>query len=95
MSPEEVKRIAHLARLAILSDEELALYTQNLTAIMHLMDQLAAIDVTNIEPMSHPFDMAQRLRADMVTEVDQRLLLQSVAPFSTVEGLYLVPQVIE
>lgn len=95
MSPEQVKKIAHLARLAILSEEELAAYTRNLTDIMHLIDELNAIDTSGIEPMSHPLDAVQRLRVDAVTETDQRALLQTIAPFATVEGLYLVPQVIE
>lgn len=95
MSPEEVKKVAHLARLAILSEEELTSYTQNLTDIMHLIDQLNAIDTSGIEPMSHPFDAVQRLREDKVSEPNQRDLLQSVAPMTPVEGLYLVPQVIE
>lgn len=95
MSPEEVKKIAHLARLAILSEEELAAYTRNLSDIMHLIEQLKAVDTTGVEPMPHPLDATQRLRPDEITESDQHQLLQSVAPFATVESLYLVPQVIE
>ncbi|CAM4383888.1 MAG: Glutamyl-tRNA(Gln) amidotransferase subunit C [Legionellaceae bacterium] len=97
MSPEEVKKIAHLARLEILSDEELAIYTKNLTDIMHLMDQLNAINVDDIEPMRHPFPyiISQHLRDDRVTEINERDLLQKCSPSPIVEGVYLVSQVIE
>lgn len=44
--------------------------------------------------MAHPLEAVQRLRPDVVTEVDQRDLFQSIAP-ATENGLYLVPRVIE
>ncbi|MDP1940097.1 MAG: Asp-tRNA(Asn)/Glu-tRNA(Gln) amidotransferase subunit GatC, partial [Gallionella sp.] len=49
---------------------------------------------TGIAPMSHAQDLSQRLRADNVTETNQRELFQSIAP-QVESGLYLVPQVIE
>ena len=45
-------------------------------------------------PMAHPLDATQRLRADEVTETNQRDAYQSVAP-ATQDGLFLVPKVIE
>ncbi len=44
--------------------------------------------------MAHPLDAVQRLRADEVTESDQREQFQRIAP-ATENGLYLVPKVIE
>jgi aspartyl-tRNA(Asn)/glutamyl-tRNA(Gln) amidotransferase subunit C len=44
--------------------------------------------------MAHPLDANQRLRADEVTEANQRELFQAIAP-KTEAGIYLVPQVIE
>jgi len=44
--------------------------------------------------MSHPLDVVQRLREDVVTESNQRDEFQKVAP-ATRDGLYLVPKVIE
>ena len=44
--------------------------------------------------MSHPQEVTQRLREDVVTETDQRELFQSIAP-QVEDGLYLVPKVIE
>lgn len=95
MLPEEVEKVAHLARLAISSPEELATYTRNLTDILDLIAQLTTIDTTGVEPMYHPLDATQPLRIDNVTETDEQAKLKKVAPFETVAGLYLVPQVLE
>ena len=55
---------------------------------------MQAVDTAAITPMSHAQDVMQRLRADIVTETDQRDLFQSIAP-QVEAGLYLVPKVIE
>lgn len=93
LGPAEVEKIAHLARLAI-DAADVPAYAQNLSSILHLVEQMNAVDTTGVEPMAHPLDMLQRLRADAVTEVDRREVFQSVAP-QTEAGLYLVPKVIE
>jgi aspartyl-tRNA(Asn)/glutamyl-tRNA(Gln) amidotransferase subunit C len=59
-----------------------------------MIEEMQAVDVTGIEPMSHAQDVSLRLRDDMVTEPDQRELFQSIAP-KVENGLYLVPKVIE
>ncbi|MEW5755639.1 MAG: Asp-tRNA(Asn)/Glu-tRNA(Gln) amidotransferase subunit GatC [Pseudomonadota bacterium] len=89
----DVEKIAHLARLAI-DEGDVARYAQNLSSILALVEQMSAIDTTGIEPMAHPLDVAQRLRADEVTETDQREQFQRIAPLVE-DGLYLVPKVIE
>ncbi|NVK41484.1 MAG: Asp-tRNA(Asn)/Glu-tRNA(Gln) amidotransferase subunit GatC [Oceanospirillaceae bacterium] len=89
----DVEKIAHLARLQIREDE-IPGYTGTLSNILALVDQLQAVDTDGVEPMSHPLDAVQRLRADDVTEPDQRENLQSVAP-AVENGLFLVPKVIE
>ncbi len=89
----DVAKIAHLARLAI-SEEEIADYTADLGNILDLVAQMDRVDTTQVEPMSHPLHMAQRLRPDVPTEPDQRERFQAIAPL-TEEGLYLVPRVIE
>jgi aspartyl-tRNA(Asn)/glutamyl-tRNA(Gln) amidotransferase subunit C len=89
----EVKRIAHLARLAI-AEEDIPQYAHNLTNIIDLVDQMSVVPTDDVIPMAHPLDTVQRLREDRVTEVNQRAQFQKVA--SAVEnGLYLVPRVIE
>lgn len=89
----DVKKIAHLARLAI-DEQAIPSYAKDLTNIFNLVEQLSAVDTANITPMAHPLDANQRLRADKVTEANQRELFQSIAP-QTEAGIYLVPQVIE
>ncbi|ANG62036.1 asparaginyl/glutamyl-tRNA amidotransferase subunit C [Marinobacterium aestuarii] len=89
----DVEKIAHLARLQI-REEEVPGYTQTLSDILALVDQLQATDTTDVEPMAHPLDAVQRLRADVVSETNQREQLQSVAP-AVENGLFLVPRVIE
>ena len=89
----DVEQIAHLARIAIQGDDADAI-TAKLSGIMGLIDQLQAVDTSGIEPLAHPLETTQRLRADNVTEPNQREALQAIAP-ATEEGLYLVPRVIE
>ena len=87
---EQVKRIAHLARIEISDDE--ALTTQgHLNGIFQLIEQMQAVDTAGVEPMAHAQDVSQRLREDAVTEVDRRAAYQAVAP-ETEAGLYLVPK---
>lgn len=90
---EQVKRIAHLARIEISDDE--ALTTQgHLNGIFQLIEEMQAVDTRGVEPMAHAQDVSQRLREDAVTEGDRRAAYQAVAP-DTEAGLYLVPKVIE
>lgn len=93
LSPDEVKKIAHLARLG-LSEDLLTPYANELTKILDLIAQMDQADTQDIKPMAHPLEMSQRLRLDVITEADQRELVQSIAP-KVEAGLYLVPQVIE
>jgi aspartyl-tRNA(Asn)/glutamyl-tRNA(Gln) amidotransferase subunit C len=93
LSTEEVKKISLLARLAI-SDEEAQQYSESLSEIFDLVAQMNAVDTTNIEPMAHPQDISQRLRADVITAGNEREKCQAIAP-ATADGLYLVPRVIE
>jgi len=90
---EDVKRVAHLARIAVDETEARAMLTQ-LGGVFQLIEQMQAVDTRGIEPMSHALDVVQRLREDRVTESDQHELFQAVAP-QVESGLYLVPKVIE
>ena len=89
----EVKKIAHLARLAIREDD-VAAYARDLSSILDLVAQMNAADTRNVEPMANPLDRAQRLRPDVVSETNQREHLMDGAP-RVEAGLYLVPKVIE
>ncbi len=93
LDKSDVESIAHLARLAI-SEEDVPAYAENLSNILTLVEQMNSVDTTGVSPMAHPFDMAQRLREDVVSEENQREHLQQHAP-SVEDGLFLVPKVIE
>lgn len=90
---EDVKRIAHLARIEVTEVEAQATLGK-LSGILGLIEQMQAVDTAGIEPMSHSQDVTQRLRDDVVTETNQRELFQKNAP-AVESGLYLVPKVIE
>src|SRR5258706_11727353 len=90
---DDVKRVAHLARLAIDEAEARAALSQ-MNDVFKLIAEMQAVDTRGVEPMSHALDVVQRLRADAVTESDQRALFQKDVP-QVEGGLYLVPKVIE
>jgi aspartyl-tRNA(Asn)/glutamyl-tRNA(Gln) amidotransferase subunit C len=93
LSPDDIKRIARLARLEISEAEANASKTQ-LNAIFDLIATMQAVDTRNVSPMAHAQDVSQRLRDDVVTETDRHADFQKIAP--AVEGdLYLVPKVID
>ena len=89
----DVEKIAHLARLQI-DESDVPEYAKNLSNILDLIGQMQSIDTSDVEPLAHPLDAVQRLRADTITEQDQREHLQKAAP-AVENGLFLVPKVIE
>ena len=97
LTPDDLKRIAHLARITV-SEADVAQLQTQLTGIFGLIDELQAVDATGIEPLSHPLavvqDMSQRLRDDRITESDQRNVNMANAPEQE-NGLFLVPRVLD
>lgn len=93
LQQDDVQNIAHLARLAI-AREDVPRYAEELSGILHLVEEMNRAETQGVEPLAHPLDAAQRLRPDEVTEADQRARFQAVAP-QVEAGLYLVPKVIE
>ena len=89
----DVEIVAHLARLH-LSDAEKQEAADSMSNILGLIDQMQGVDTDKIEPLAHAFDSVQRLRADEITEENQRDELQRIAP-KVEQGLFLVPKVIE
>lgn len=89
----QVEMVAKLARLKV-EDHELDDYVASLNSILELADQLQSVNTDGVEPLANPLDAAQRLRADTVTETDQRDKLQANAPQAE-NGLFLVPKVID
>lgn len=93
LSIEDVNRVAHLARIEV-TPAEAQDVLRKLSGIFGLIEDMRRVDTAGIAPMSHAADVSLALREDVVTEIDQRELFQTVAP-ATADGLYLVPQVIE
>ena len=87
--------INHLARLAALrldGDERLGV-ERDLQRIIALVDEMQAVDTEGVDPLAHPLDATQRLRADEATELIDRERYQAGAPEAR-DGLYLVPSVL-
>jgi len=94
LTREQIASIATLARLD-LTASEIPVYQESLSAILEFVGALERADTANVTPMAHPLPgLVQRLRPDVVTEVDRHELYQLNAPLTTA-GLYLVPKVIE
>jgi aspartyl-tRNA(Asn)/glutamyl-tRNA(Gln) amidotransferase subunit C len=97
LTPDDVSRIAHLARLELTPEEQAAMRVQ-LNGFFHIVEQMSAVDTRGVEPLYTPLaalhEVASRLRDDVVTETDERALNQASAP-AVQDGLYLVPKVID
>lgn len=93
LTTADVKKIAHLARLNM-PEEELIRFTDELSPILDLVNQMNQANTAHIEPLANPLSLSQRLRTDTVTESNQRDAFQKIAP-DVEAGLYIVPQVIE
>ena len=88
-----VRRIAHLARIAV-SEDEVAPLQGELNAILAFVEQLGAVDVTGVEPMTSVTPMAMKKRRDVVTDggIPDKVLANAPA---TEDHFFLVPKVVE
>ena len=97
LTPQDIARIAHLARLELQPQEAGRMQTQ-INGFFDIVEKMRAVDTQGVEPLSHPvaavMDIALRLRDDTVTENNQREANQRSAP-AVERGLFLVPKVIE
>ena len=100
LSRDDVKRIAHLARLELKEEEQAAMLGQ-LNGFFRIVEQMSAVDTRGVEPLYTPLSAVQavalRLREDVVTEPDApglRQRNQASAPVVE-DGLFLVPRVVE
>lgn len=97
LSSQEIDRIATLARLQ-LQPAEAERMREQINGFFTIVDAMQAIDTQGVEPLAHPVaaiqDVALRLRADAVSEPNQREANQQSAP-AVEQGLFLVPKVIE
>ena len=88
-----VLTVAELTQLNI-DAQDIDSYAADMTKVLAMVAQMQSVDTTGIEPMSNPQDAVQRLRADAVTETNQRDVFQQLAP-ETDAGFYLVTRVVE
>ena len=97
LTPADIDRLAHLARLGLHPEERTRLCAQ-LNDFFCIVEKMRSVDTTGIVPLAHPVDvagnMALRLRDDVASEPNQREANQQSAP-AVESGLFLVPKVIE
>jgi aspartyl-tRNA(Asn)/glutamyl-tRNA(Gln) amidotransferase subunit C len=93
VSPEQVRHIAKLARIAM-SDEELDRLLPELNAIIGWVEQLGEVDTDGVEPLTAVIDQKLRLREDAVTDGNTRDQVLANAPEAQ-HGFFAVPKVIE
>jgi aspartyl-tRNA(Asn)/glutamyl-tRNA(Gln) amidotransferase subunit C len=88
-----VRRIAHLARIAV-SDDEVPHLAGELNAMLDFVEQLSEVNVEGVEPMTSVTPMAMKKRADVVN--DGEIADDIVANAPATEGhFFLVPKVVE
>ncbi|MCZ2158977.1 Asp-tRNA(Asn)/Glu-tRNA(Gln) amidotransferase subunit GatC [Bartonella sp. 220] len=90
---ETVKRVAHLARIAV-HDDEAERMTKELNVILGFVEQLSEVDISGVEPLTSVIPMALRMREDSVTDGDIAEDIVANAPV-TEENFFLVSKVVE
>jgi aspartyl-tRNA(Asn)/glutamyl-tRNA(Gln) amidotransferase subunit C len=88
-----VRRIAHLARIAV-ADDEVEHLQNELNAMLAFFEQLSEVDVTGVEPMTSVTPMAMKKRQDVVTDGGIADDIVKNAP-ATEDHFFLVPKVVE
>jgi aspartyl-tRNA(Asn)/glutamyl-tRNA(Gln) amidotransferase subunit C len=90
---DTVRRIAHLARIAV-EEEEVEHLRGELNAMLAFVEQLNEVDIARVEPMTSVIPMALKQREDRVTEGDIAADILRNAP-ATEREFFLVPKVVE
>lgn len=97
LTPQDIDRIANLARLELQPEESERMLT-NINGFFGIVEAMQAVDTSGVQPLAHPVaaiqDIALRLREDVVSEPNNREANQRSAP-AVERGLFLVPKVIE
>lgn len=92
ITTEDVAKVASLARLT-LTDDELALFTEQLQSILDHARDMAALDLADVEPTSHPYPLRNVSRPDDVAPCLDRDEVLAEAP-ATEAGMFRVPPVL-
>ena len=90
---ETVRRIAHLARIAV-DEAEVPHLQGELNAILRFVEQLSEVDVSGVEPMTSVMPMEMKKRADVVNDGEIADDVVKNAP-ATENHFFLVPKVVE
>ena len=90
---ETVRRVAHLARIAV-AEEEVEHLQGELNAILAFVEQLAEVDVDGVEPMTSVTPMAMKMRKDEVADGGIADAIMANAP-AREDHFFLVPKVVE
>lgn len=90
---DTVKRVAHLARIAV-SDADAEALRADLNAILGFVEQLNEVDIADIEPMTSVIGMSMKMRADVVTDGDMADQVVANAPAHDAR-FFVVPKVVE
>ena len=93
VSPEQVRHIASLARIAM-SDEEIERLVPELNNILGWVEQLGEVNTDGVEPLTAVIDLKLRLRDDVVNDGNIRDAVLANAPEAQ-HGFFAVPKVIE
>jgi len=88
-----VRRIARLARIAV-TDAEVPHLQDEINAILAFIEDLSAVDVEGVEPMTSVIPLKLPMREDVVTDGEIEPLILANAPL-TEDGFFLVPKVVE
>jgi aspartyl-tRNA(Asn)/glutamyl-tRNA(Gln) amidotransferase subunit C len=88
-----VRRVAHLARIAV-ADEEVEHLRGEINAILAFVEQLAEVDVNNVEPMTSVTPMTMKMRNDEITDGGIADAILANAP-AREDHFFLVPKVVE
>lgn len=91
ISPEEVRHVARLARLA-LGDDEIGRYVVQLSAILEHVDAVRRLDTANVPPTAHPFPVENVLRADTERPCLDRETVLAQAPLAE-SNRFRVPRI--
>jgi aspartyl/glutamyl-tRNA(Asn/Gln) amidotransferase C subunit len=86
LTAAEVRHIARLARLR-LSDEDVERFRDDVSAVLNYAQKLEELDLDEVEPMSHPLDVSNRLDEDVEGPVLPREILLGLTP--AVEGPFI------
>jgi aspartyl-tRNA(Asn)/glutamyl-tRNA(Gln) amidotransferase subunit C len=90
---DTVRRIAHLARIAV-ADSEVESLRAELNAMLAFVEQLQEVNIEGVEPMTSVTPMVMKKRADVVTDGGIAENIVKNAPQSE-DHFFLVPKVVE